>query len=329
MSKEANEPAEKLDYLSEKFSFSKANTFSLCPRKSFHRYVMREREPAGPALLFGRGVHEGVEEDNRAKLRGEELPLESIVEAGVEAFKAEASKEGIKGDVDGFAREFDRQVEVYQEAGIRRQIHPAPDSIEAAFRIEAKVGDVEHGFAPVLIEGYCDVVSVDEKTGERRLIDYKSAARPTSQKEAENHLQLAVEATGAQAEAAQIVTMVKMGKQKPTTKITAPVRNTKDRFDKAMMFLAENIHGFRRALITGDFPKCAPTSFWCNYGKSCAYGRACFPDTITDLPDFVQVQKIVPVGALPEEDWRMSAAGRRDKERREGGGSTCAAEGQV
>ena len=289
------------DFLFERWSFSKCMDAAKCLRKFFLRRVARVRADAAPWLLGGRAVHAGQEADNRAKIAGESLPVVAVHEAAVEALKKYSADEGVKTDVDRFAIEHGRQLEVFEESGERAKIRPVPGSVEAAFEMDLMVGDSESGLKSAVLEGFVDVVSADE-TDQRTLVDYKTAGRPTSQNEAKAHVQLALEAEGAKAHDSKIVTFVKHAKQKPTAKVTEPVANTKENFERAIKFVADQIHAARRAMVTGDFPKCDPAAVHCQWGKQCEYGAICF--TTNDLKDFVEVKEIRPVGTVPTPEWR-------------------------
>jgi RecB family exonuclease len=299
-----------LDYLLDKFSLTKCQCFSLCPAKFFWRYVRKEKEPASWALLFGRAVHGGQEADNYAKLRGERLTVGQVLDASVAELEAEAEKEEMKTDIDVFAEEHRSQLVKFEESGARAKIRPAPGSVEARFAFEL---DIEDQKRPAVVEGFVDVVSVSDE-GQRCVVDYKSAGRPVSEKEAEAHLQLGLEALGAEAAGGAVVTFVKAGKQKPTTKVTPMVAMTEEKKGRVLTYLANTITEIRDALKAGSFPKCSPTSFMC--GAGCAYYRRCYPQQAVEK--LVTVVKFSPVGTLPAEDWRMSLAGRNEMKGSEG-----------
>lgn len=290
------------DYLFDRWSFSKCSTAATCLRKFFLRYVMKVRSPSAPWLLGGRAVHKGQETDNNAKLAGKELKIGQVHECAVEALKEYSRDEGCKVDVDRFAEEHNIQLGVFETSGERAKINPVAGSVEAPFEMDLEVGDTEHGKKPAVLEGFVDVVSMDHETEQRELVDYKTAGRPTSQKEAEEHVQLALEAVGSEAGASKIVTFVKHQKQKPTARVTQPVATSKEQFAKALQFVADQIHAGRRAMETGDFPKCDPKSIACMRGKNCEYGHLCYG--ADDLKDFIEVKAIRPVGTVPQPDWR-------------------------
>lgn len=303
------------NWLIDKFSFSKVACFSKCPRKFFYRYVMRKKESTSPWLLFGRAAHGGQETDNLAKLRGERLSVDQVLESAVAEFEEETEKTGTGADLkDAFAVEHGRQLEVFEETGARARIVPVPGTVEGGFQVELMVGDGEGPKAPALVEGFTDVVSQETPESPRILVDYKSAGRPTSEREAAGHLQLGFEAIGGEAEASQVVTFVKGGKQKPTTKVSKAYDVTQSRWERILAWFADGIWGIRRAVKSGDFPKCDPSCHWCS-PEACDFYGYCYPEKQPDLHKWVEVGTIRPSGSLPPAEWRQSLAARKEAER--------------
>jgi hypothetical protein len=298
-----------MNYLFDKFSFSKLSTFSKCPRRAFYRYVMRKKEPPNVALLFGRAVHNGQETDNYEKLKGRVLPVKQVLEAATESYGEEARDAGLPVDVDDFVGAHGRQLEVFEASGERAKIRPIPGTVEAAFEISLLVGDGEGPKTKAIIEGFTDVVS--ESDSGRVAVDYKTTSRPISTRDAEANIQLGLEAIGAQAAAAQIVSFVKPGKQKATAKVTAPIVTTQKRWEKVLAFLADTIHSFRKCLKSGDFPRCDPSCHWCS-PEACEFYSLCFPDKVVGLERWIQITDLKPAGTLPPADWRMSKAGLKE-----------------
>ena len=293
------------EYLRDAFSFSKLDTFSKCPKKFFYRYIMRKRENTG-FQLFGRAVHKGQEEDNKAKLEGRLLPIGSVLEVAVESYKAEGVKEGMRVDVDPFVETHKKQLEVFEERGIRAQIHPVKGTVEAPFEMDLKIGDPATGEEeiPAKISGFVDVVSEDPaRPGERFVVDYKTGLKPVYQGDADSSLQFALYALGSDAKGARAVSFVKEGRQKPTTKITEPSVVTEARKNKLLTWIADTLRSIRRCLKTGDFPKCSPSCTWC-HKKACDFFPLCYPEKDADLPKLVQIEKISPTGTVEQPDWR-------------------------
>lgn len=298
------------DVLKTKFSFSKLSSFAKCPMYFFLKYVQKLRLPverAMHALLAGRAIHSGMETDAYAKLRGESLSTGQLLDAAVAAYEHEANKDQAKdADVDKFVADHRVQLEKFEKSGIRESIVPAPGMVEAGFEIDLEIP----GGPPATIEGYTDVVGVNLENGTLENIDYKSGAKPVLH--ADNHIQLALEAVGAQAKTAKIVSFVSGGRQKPTCKVTPPVEITKEKAKGVLAWATTRVHEIRQAIQAGVFPKCAPECYWCS-AKQCEYYRVCFPDA-TD-PSVVRVKALRPAGSLPPADWRRSFAGEAEARR--------------
>ena len=302
-----------VEWLTSRFSITKCKCFASCPRKFWYRYVVKIKEDPSPFLMVGRAVHTGQETDHWAKLRGEKLTTEQVLESAVSSLEEENEKAEIDVSVDEFVNEHRRQLEIYEQSGERAKVNPVPGSIEAAFSLEVQAGDPEHGLKAATIEGFTDVVSQDSVTGDRTVIDMKTAGKPISKQELEDHLQLTLEMMGAEAAQGKIVTFVRHAKQKATTKVSEPVFNTQTKLERVLRFFADTIHAIRRAIKSGDFPKCAPESHWCKPGI-CTYFERCYgPDP--NLHKYITVEKINPVGSLPVPEWRESAAGKKERER--------------
>jgi len=305
------------DFLGDKFSYSKLNCFSKCPRQAFYRYIRKMPFIVSPWLLFGRAVHGGQEADNYAKLRGERLSIENVLEAAVETFRDEVETENLEKarfPLDPFADEHRRQLEVFEKSGMRDLVVPVAGTVEAGFQLEVSAGDGQGGMRPAIIEGYVDVVSeVGEAGGlAREVVNYKSCARPPTVKEANVNLQLALEAYGSGCAGRKIVAFVKAGKQKPTARsIPADARPPSQLL---LQFLGDTIADFRWAVQHDCWPKCDHACNWCGPAV-CEFYRLCYPREL-DLSNVIVVEKVNPTGSLPPAAWRESLIGRRESEKK-------------
>ena len=304
---------ETIDYLLDVFSYSKLMALSRCPAYAFLKYVKRLRQPSERVLyplIAGRAIHAGQETDAYSKLRGEALSVGQVLESAVTEFEAEREKEGVKdpdAPKDKFVTEHLAQLEVFEKSGERAKICPMPGSIEAPYRVHLEIP----GQAKATLEGYTDLVSINEES-DRETVEYKSGARAITEKEAANNVQLALEALGAEARYTKIVNFVAGKRQHPTTKVTPPVEATRERVELALQWVNESISEFRAAVKSGSFPRCSPGSWWCSV-KACEYFSVCFPKVEKLQP--VVVTRIEPVGTLPPVEWRKSLAGKKQDER--------------
>lgn len=298
---------ETVDWLTSKFSWSKCSTYAMCPRKAFYRYMLKLKE-AKEVLVYGRAVHFGQELDNRAKLKGEKLKVAQILDAAVDRLKVEGAVDGLKVHSDRFALEHRTQLELYEKLGYRDLVRPVKGTVEAQYQIDLAISDPETRApeAPAMIEGYVDVVSQADAGSPLEVIDYKSGPRPVFQKEAEKNLQFALQGVGAAAKTYSCVSFVRGGKQRPTTKRTEQIPLREEILGKLLQFLSDTVRSFRRSVVTGDWPKCAPTAHWCSKG-ACDYFDRCYPTRRVERARLIEVEEVRPAGSLPEPEWRNAS----------------------
>jgi hypothetical protein len=288
-----------VDFLTEKFSFSKLQLFAKCPRRAFYKYVARRREVWSEPLLWGKAAHTGQEVDNRAKLKGEKLSISQVHEAAVAGYDDELGKEK-----DRFAQEHKTHLTLYHTNGERDKIVPEEKSVESRFQVGLEVTHDPDAAKPepVVVEGFIDVVSI-RPDGKRTVVDYKCTGRASTPEEAAQSHQLALYRLGAEAEYSCLVQFIKHLKQRPTVKVTPEAIGNEERFQGLMTFLADTINAFRRCVRSGDWPKCAPICHWCS-PTACGNWEVCYPKKDPMLSKFIQVTDLKPVGTLPPVDWR-------------------------
>jgi hypothetical protein len=294
---------EEIDWLREKFSFSKMSCWARCPRKGFYRYVMKMKEEPGEPLLWGRATHAGQEYDNLERIDGRNPRMKHVLDVAADNY--------IGGQKDEFVRQHTAHLETFWESGARDEIRPVPGTVESKFQLGVAVThdpDEEPVKSPVLIEGYIDVVSarpVIETGGaspRKCVVDYKTVGRKPSQHQVDDNLQLALYMLGADCSDGQLVNFIKYVKQRPKTFVSDPTPLTARRKELLLTFVSDTVSGFRRCIESGDFPKCTPECHWC--GPGCGYYSMCYPEGDGSLSDFVEVLGINPAGTLPQDDWR-------------------------
>lgn len=310
---------ETADWLRDKYSFSKLSTMAKCPRMAYNKYVLKKSAPPSFAALYGSGVHGGQEWDNLEKVEGRTRTAREVLAVATAEFEEKAKgADWTPGDrgafLDKFVEEHKIQLIKFDESGERAKIKPVPGTIEEAFEIKLALPVAVDGRAAgfgdeAVVEGYVDVVS-EGASGlpqDREIVDYKTAGIV---QKAGGHMQLALEGLGAGVSNAKAVTFIKHARQKPTTKVSeAPVSG--DVINKLMKWVADTITSFRRALITGDWPKCPPESVWCS-AKACPYYRECYPSEGV-VGKFVAVKDVKIVGTLPKQAWRASGVEKARK----------------
>lgn len=296
------------NFLTEKFSFSKLQCFSQCPRKAFYRYVLKKRQP-GTWMLRGRAVHAGQEYDGKERLEGRRPKRTDVLDCAVATFEKEMEENELEAPVDHFSEEHDTQLKVYWESGERDRLHPAPrteerpeGSIEVPFEIELHVKDGDE-WVPVVFEGFLDMLAQTAEDEPLRVVDFKSTKRAIGRDEGEKNLQIAVYQLGSDAEAASIVSFVGAGRQKSTTKVADIGGLTQTKMQRLLVWMADSAVQFREAVRSGDFPKCSLNCHWCSE-SACEFFDMCYPRDSATISKFVKVGDIKPVGTLPQPEWR-------------------------
>jgi len=290
------------ELLTDSFSFSKLSCASKCLRKFWYRYVLGKRENA-TYMLYGRAVHRGQETDNEAKLQGRVLRIAEVLDSAVEALRTESEREAVKVDLDPFAAEHRRQLELFEASGERAKIVPVPGTVEAAFGIDLEVaGGPEEPKIPCKLTGFVDVVSQRAPDQPKEVIDYKTGIKPVYQADANANLQFALYSMAAEAAGCRAISFVKGGKQKATVKTTRLSPLTPTLKEKLLTWIADNVHAIRRCVKSGDFPKCDPGCFWCG-PTSCDFYQLCYGPN-PELSKTIQVTGLKPVGTMEQPEWR-------------------------
>lgn len=301
------------DWVREKFSFSKMACFAQCPRKAFLRYVMRQKQERAEFFIYGDATHSGQEHDNTERIAGRRPPRKEVLDRAAQTYKEQKG-----ADLDGFVRDHDIQLEKFWSSGERDRIQPVKDTVEGVFQVQVDVtpDPDEEETKPALIEGYVDVVSQNEDDT-RSVVDYKTMGRAVSDIEAAKSDQLALYQLGSQVEKGRVVSFIKRGRQKPGAKVTKDRTVSESRLTRLMTFIADAIGGFRRALKTGDWPKCSPSCHWCG-PDVCEFYSTCYPAKDPELEKYVKVVEVKPTGSLPQPEWRRRSEGGEAKEKVQG-----------
>lgn len=289
-------PKEERD-LETDFSFSKLYTLTQCAQKAFLRYVLGLPDDTR-YLIAGKGVHLGQQVDNEGKVEGKDLTVKQVLDAAVEGVRGEADKRSVVVDLDNFAKDHSVQLQRLRDKGWRDQVVPVPGTIEAPFLINLKIQDEKD--AKIL--GFVDVVSQSGEHVPRKVVDYKSGARPVYQGDAASSLQFALYQLGAKAPESQVISFVRSGRQKATVHRTEPVELTQPRMNKLLNWLEDSIKLWRSCLKSGFWPRCSPNAHYCS-DHACAYYARCYPKEGRPTP-FISIAEIKPVGTVAVPEWR-------------------------
>lgn len=287
--------------LIDDFSFSKLSTFSKCARKAFFRYVLQLKDVM-PFFNRGTAVHFGQEWDNKEKVRGYRPRVEQVLDAAtfrlIELEKL--GKTSVK--VDTFVDEHRVQLVKYNESGFRDKVKPMAGTIEAPFQIEVALGGEEK---PARIGGFVDCVSqVEEGEDSRVVVDYKSGQRVTEVK----GVQFDLYRIGAEAPKVTVVSFIAGERQRPGTKVKGPVAATEVERAQTRRWIFEQVRAFRHAVKTGDWPMCAPESYWCA-ASACSYYGRCYPEKAGPSAPFAEIVKVARAGTLPIPEWKARKDG--------------------
>jgi len=319
------------------FSFSKLYCAVQCPQKAYLRYVLGLPDDTH-YLIMGKAIHFGQQVDNQGKVEGRDLTVRQVLDAAVDSVKEEAAKHEVAVDVDDFAKDHAAQLQKFRDLGWRDEIAPVAGTIEAPFEISVRM----EGGLPAKILGFVDVVS--EKLGRvardpaqpqhagednefaesshpggpanRRVIDYKSGARPVYQGDASTSLQFCLYQIGAKAPESQVISFVRTGRQRATVHRTEPVVLTQPRVNKLLAWLEDAITLWRTCLKTGFWPRCSPQAHYCS-ASACAYYSRCYPSEGRKT-QVISLGEIKPVGTVPVPEWRRN---ERSTEKRSTDGS--------
>lgn len=251
-------------------SHSQLSLFERCGEAYRRRYLAREKVPPGVAAIRGRAVHGAAELNHRQKVAsGVDLPLGDLVDATATAFEAARAADGVLftpeeqsvGAANILGRAKDRAVKL---TGLyAREVAPTiqPALVEARVRIVLPD-------APVDLLGVVDVATAD-----RRVKDFKTAARAKTQAEADQSLQLSLYALAYRArtgvEAAGLDMEVLVDAATPRHQRLPTTRGRSD-----YLVLVARLNAFLRAREAGVFPP-APLGDWACSARWCGYWRTC------------------------------------------------------
>lgn len=257
-------------------SQSAVNQLLKCGEAFRRRYLEREYTPPSLAALAGTAVHAAAESYFRRKRdAGEELSVEDVQQAAVDAFDRRMAKDGAVLDEEEQARGKDVVVGEAKDKAVRlsglyrRELAPSvqPDLIEA--RIEVEVPGLKRR-----IVGVVDLSSQPEVACEGGdLIDLKTSKRRGSQEDADRSIQLTVYDVAYEAlkgwRPRRIVLHELVDTKVPQANVTETTRGPEDR-----AALGAILGAAERTIDAGTFLPAAPGSWWCSL-RFCAYAPTC------------------------------------------------------
>lgn len=169
------------DYL----SYSSINTYLTCPEHWRRKYIMGEKPPATPALIFGSAIHGTIERAITERHNGQALlgftPLNTIWQ-NIWAEKVRA--EEVEWGADTPELHFNEGLRILGTPDVKRLVDSAlVHSDEAGLFMERKITLRVPG-VPVPIIGYVDILHHDDVPG-----DFKTSSAAWSMEKAREELQ--------------------------------------------------------------------------------------------------------------------------------------------
>ena len=237
-------------------SVSQVLMYQRCPKQYAFRYIDNIVYPPAVALIEGKSHHKALELNNVQKIEShEDLKPETVVEKFCDTFSDSASdiEDWESETKDGVIARGKGLLETYMQS-VSPTIQPV--AVEREFHLPLSFSGNE-----VDVMGFIDVEQNDG------LADYKVVARTKSQADVDNDLQLAVYGCVTNKSSAENICMVKT----KTPKIErVKTEITPERGQWAAYVMSEVV----KAISTGAFPPCDPTS-WCCSEQFCGYWKHC------------------------------------------------------
>jgi CRISPR/Cas system-associated exonuclease Cas4 (RecB family) len=279
-----------------RLSHSQVEMFLRCPRQYWFRYVKGESRPPGVALVLGTGTHKAVETTHHHIVdHGVPAPDELLLDAFSDKFD-EAAEEveptEWTGDQDrGVIKDKGvRLVKIYN-AKLAPSVKPQVKMVKTNGQ-DMEIRGIEKKFevtiAGVPMLGFIDLIDTNDpsmvysgtelkmlaKKGheipeEMRTVvsDFKTRARSVARDEIDGSIQLTLYSY---VEGVPVVRYDQLLKTK--TPRVARAHSTRGKQD--YLWLKEIIHSVAKAITSGIFPPCDPTSWICS-DKWCGFFHQC------------------------------------------------------
>lgn len=255
----------------QSINYSALDMYLRCPAQFKFRYIDGKKSPPSIAMTEGTSHHKAAEEDNKSKKeKGKQLKPSQMVEIFASTWEEELKKavkeaDELKTSLDWQEDDNDSVLnrgKVLQTKYANAVSHLIkPEDVEAPFMQDVDVNGVKFR-----LHGQMDVTTVDT------VLDYKTAARPKTDKDTENSLQLSLYSWINKKPKVSFVTFVKA--KDPYVQAPEPVKVTPGRWLWALEVVASAVDGIRR----GSFPKTNPAMFpapwWCSE-RFCGFWKQC------------------------------------------------------
>jgi DNA helicase-2/ATP-dependent DNA helicase PcrA len=242
-------------YQIKSVSYSKLDTFKVCPLKFKYRYLLQI--PARPhhSLSFGRTLHSTLQQFHEQEMQGVKLSETEFLNLYQtnwqdEGYESEAQKQ------ERFTAGENALKRYYHEYGSRLG---QPKMLEQQFKLN---------LAGVTLVGKIDRIEID-KSGHYAIVDYKTGT-PKDQKAADTDEQLTVyalaakAALGIEAKSLSLYFLEEGGGQFKTTRTPEKLAKAQTKLEKAI-----------ETLKTSTFPPkpSIHTCSFCEYKRLCPYAK--------------------------------------------------------
>ena len=249
---------------------SRMESYSRCPEAFRRSYIEGEKKPPAVAMIKGSAFHQGAETNFSQKIESHtDLPAADIIAAAAADFDAR-SQNDLYLDEDQRSRGKTVVVGEAMDSVVRmaeaHAVSQAPD-YQPTF-VEVRT-EIELPSSSVNLVGVIDLVD-----DQRRVIDFKTAARKKSQADADDSLQLTVYAAAYHAltgepSAGQRLDCVVETKKSVSRQAIDTTRTAAD-----YRALAARITAIQAAIDAGNFPPTSSTNWWCSK-RWCGYFEDC------------------------------------------------------
>jgi CRISPR/Cas system-associated exonuclease Cas4 (RecB family) len=257
---------------SEHWSNTQIDMLFRCPEAYRRRYVEGERCPPGLAMLRGTGVHSAARVNFSQKITTHcDLPPKQIVDAAVAAFDEQIAAGDLALDDDERSR------------GLKIVVGETRDDVADIADVHAheqapayQPTHVEHSINVELPGSRSLLAIIDLADTLDRVVDFKTAKRSKSQKDADDSTQLSIYEVAFEAEtgrkATELVLDTVVQLKRETKRQTLTTQRTA--VDRAV--LAERIDVAARMVEAGIFPPAAAgvwncSKKWCGYYRTCRF----------------------------------------------------------
>lgn len=252
--------------------FSAADMYLKCPEQYRIRYIEGKRAPPAVSLTEGTGHHKSMEEDNLSKLNKDKaLTAAQLTDVFREKFdddmadnERQCDELKIKFDwgEDSRDRILQRAKVLHHDYACRwtHKFKPVPGGVEKTFVHPVMVRGMTFN-----MYGQIDLMTKD------LLGDYKTSARPKSQKDVDMNLQLTLYSLAERRRKVGFISFVKA--VDPFVQYLESERGP-SQWMWGLEVLASAVDGIRRGSFPKTNPGMIPTPWWCS-DRFCGFWDRC------------------------------------------------------